>query len=305
MLDDLATGTTATFPAPGGGQTAERLLWLMNLARVDDVSTARLAEAHLDALAILHDAGRLPKAGCLYAVWASASGDEPRVVDDALVGTKRFCSGLGVVDRALVTVHSQSEELLVDVDVGALLPINSGWGSPALRDTATGDADLDGITDFDVVDTTRWYLHRPGFWHGACGPAACWAGAAIGLVDAAVTLLDDDPHRRAHVGAMASAEWAMTALLEQAGAEIDADPADRARAELRARALRHCIERIGTEVADRFSRAFGPRPFVSDGSLAQRHADLHLYMRQHHAERELGAVADLAAGATRHPAGNE
>ena len=54
------------------------------------------------------------------------------------------------------------------------------------------------------------------------------------------------------------------------------------------------VERTCTDVADRFSRAFGPRPFVSDRAMAQRFADLHLYMRQHHGERELGAIADLA-----------
>lgn len=294
VLDELSAGTPS-FPDPGAGRTSERLMWLLNLARVGDVSTARLAEAHLDALAILHDAGREPKPGCLYAVWASASRGEPRVAGDVLVGTKRFCSGLGIVDRALVTVASDSDELLIDVDASGVAHDPRAWHTTALRATATGDADLDGIAGFDIVGTASWYLHRPGFWHGACGPAACWAGAAIGLVDAALALIDDDPHRCAHIGALVSAQWAMTALLEQAAAEIDADPDDRSRAEIRARALRHCVERLSTDVADRFSRAFGPRPFTGDETVAQRYSDLHLYMRQHHAERELGAIARLAA----------
>jgi hypothetical protein len=149
------------------------------------------------------------------------------------------------------------------------------------------------VTAGDVVGTAQWYLERAGFWHGACGPAACWAGGAIGLIDAAARLLDDDPHRSAHIGALIAAQWSLTALLDQAGDEIDRDPADRRAAELRARSLRYIVERTCTDVADRFSRAFGPRPFVSDGAVSQRFADLHLYMRQHHGERELGAIAYL------------
>jgi alkylation response protein AidB-like acyl-CoA dehydrogenase len=232
--------------------------------------------------------------GSLYGVWASSSPADPTIAAGRVTGTKRFCSGLGIVDRALVTVHAADQDVLVDIDVGDLAHDPSSWRSVALADTATGDAVLDQPIDADdVVDTADWYLHRSGFWHGACGPAACWAGGAVGLVDAAVHLLDDDPHRSAHVGALVAAQWALTALLEQAGDEIDRDPLDRMDAELRARSLRHFVERTCTDVADRFSRAFGPRPFVADGPIAQRFTDLHLYMRQHHAERELGAIADI------------
>lgn len=48
-------------------------------------------------------------------------------------------------------------------------------------------------------------------------------------------------------------------------------------------------------MADRFSQAFGPRPFVTDTGVAQRIADLHLYLRQHHAEHDLALLASLPA----------
>lgn len=279
---------------PGIGQTAERLAWLMTAARRNDIGTARLAEAHIDAVSILHEAHREPVLGSLYGVWASSSPNDPTMADHRLTGTKRFCSGLGIVDRALVTVRTGDDDLIVDVDVSTLVFDPSDWNSAALADTATGDAVFDQAIDAtNVVDTADWYLQRSGFWHGACGPAACWAGGAVGLVDAAVHLLDDDPHRSAHIGALVAAQWALTALLEQAGDEIDRDPLDRIDAELRARSLRHFVERTCADVADRFSRAFGPRPFVSDAAIAQRFSDLHLYMRQHHAERELGAISNI------------
>jgi hypothetical protein len=284
-------------PDPGAGRTSERLAWLMDLTRQHDISTGRLAEAHVDAVSILHEAEREPVPESVYGVWASSSPDEPTLVDGRLNGTKRFCSGIGIVDRALVTVRTRSADVVVDADVSTLTYDASTWASSALVGTATGDVVFDDhpVAPDAVVGTAHWYLERPGFWHGACGPAACWAGGAIGIVDAAVRLVDDDPHRSAHIGALVASQWALTALLDQAGDEIDRSPTDRTDAELRARSLRHVVERTCADVADRFSRAFGPRPFVSDALVAQRFADLHLYLRQHHAERELGMLSHLAS----------
>ena len=39
------------------------------------------------------------------------------------------------------------------------------------------------ISEANFVGSPGWYLDRPGFWHGACGPASCWAGGAQGLID--------------------------------------------------------------------------------------------------------------------------
>ncbi len=147
-----------------------------------------------------------------------------------------------------------------------------------------------------------WYLDRVGFWHGACAPAVCWAGAAAGLLDAAEALVDDDPHRRAHLGALRSYAWSMRALLSAAGDEIDEWPDDVDRARARAHAVRYTIERIATEMLDRFGRAFGPRPFTRDAAVSQRWSDTHLYLRQHHGERDTGrgrarAMADVTGDA--------
>ena len=57
-------------PLPGAGNTAERHSRLMQIGR-EDLSLAKLAEAHWDAVAILAEAGRPPTRGALYAVWAS------------------------------------------------------------------------------------------------------------------------------------------------------------------------------------------------------------------------------------------
>lgn len=293
----LASGRL-DLPHPGGGATASRHRALSEIARTQPIGVARLVEAHCDAVSILHEAGDAPVDGSLYGVWASAGTASLDPDGSSVTGTKPFCSGLGIVDRALVTVNDPAgNAVLIDVDLEprrSLALDTGGWSTVALSDTATGDVHLDHhpICADRIVGAPGWYLDRVGFWHGACGPAACWAGGTLGIVDAARGLGAADPHRRAQLGALEAAAWALSALLDAAGDEIDVEPHDRVAAERRARALRQVIERMCTDALDRFSRAFGPRPFTTDAALAARFSDVHLYLRQHHGERELGAIAD-------------
>src|SRR5690606_29605962 len=147
------------------------------------------------------------------------------------------------------------------------------------------------------VGANGWYLDRVGFWHGACGPAACWAGGVLGLVDAAVAAglaKPAAPHLDAHVGALTAIAWQLEAIFERAGAEIDAAPHDRAAAMRRARIVRHLVDVAATEAIDRFGRALGPRPLIRDADVVRRIAEIQVYVRQCHAERDLEALG--AAG---------
>jgi hypothetical protein len=91
---------------PSAGDTPSRHAFLYEAGR-EDLSLARLAEAHQDAVAILQEAGRTPEPEALYGVWASEgpkagvalSADGPASLP--LDGTRNFASGAGIVDRAL------------------------------------------------------------------------------------------------------------------------------------------------------------------------------------------------------------
>lgn len=287
-------------PPPGAGGTARRWLALHHWARTGPVSIARLAEAHLDATAILHEASTGPAPDAeLYGVWASGGAADDLIFtpgDGTISGVKRFCSGLGIVDRALVTaLDRHGDTWLVDAELtaGPSLRAEPGpWTTPALADTATGSVRVRRHPAAPVAGP-GWYLDRPGFWHGAVGPAACWAGAAAGLADRAEELAGDDPHQRAAQGELRAWDHTCRALLDAAGDASDAAPDDGPAARYRALATRHAIERAATAMADRFSQAFGPRPFVTGGDTAQRLADLHLYLRQHHGDRDLAQLALL------------
>jgi len=298
-LDVLRSLLKDSLPLPGTGSTAQRHRRLFDIGRAD-LSLARLAEAHWDAVAILAESGRKPEPGCMYGVWASEKRGQQIILKGAggsfrVSGQKDFCSGAGLVDRALVTVGG-SECRLVDIDLrlnARLIQFDgSAWKTRAFGDTRTESAIFDSVpvSCSDLVGEPNWYLERPGFWHGACGPAACWAGGAAGLVDYARRQKRQDPHTMAHLGAMHASIWALTVYLDSAGREIDLCPHNRQDGMQRALTVRHLVEQACTEVLRRLARAYGPHPLAMDEDVSRRYQELDLYLRQSHAERDLEAL---------------
>jgi alkylation response protein AidB-like acyl-CoA dehydrogenase len=300
--DALADGRLE-LPALGGGNTPGRWTALVELA-ADDVDLARLGEAHVDAVEILREAGIDAPEGALLGVWASEHPSASVTVealdgdDVVLRGRKAFCSGAGIVDEALVTAGSPDGPVLVRVPGAAMSPERidlTAWEAPALRAVRTGTVDLDGLVlpASAVVGPPGWYLDRPGFWRGALGPAACWAGAAIGLVRLATERTGDDPHALAHLGGLVAAERVLRSVLDVAGREIDACPPDPDADRRRALEVRHAIDATCADVEERFARDLGPRALAFDGAAAERLQALGIYRRQCHGERDLATLGAL------------
>jgi len=280
-------------PFPGLGRTPERHRQLAEWAR-SDLSLARLAEAHVDAMAILHEAGRKPCDG-LYGVWAAETPGHSLHLQSiankpVVTGSKMFCSGAGLIDHALATVHGR----LVDINLrscpDSLAIDEAGWKPQAFAETGTATVHFLDAPVAEIVAENNWYLNRPGFWHGACGPAACWAGGALGLLDYALEHVRDEPHALAHVGGISADGWALQAYLDSAGCQIDRDPQNPRLAQTLALTVRHLVEQASSDVLRRIGRAFGPRPLSFDSKVSQRYQELELYIRQSHAERDLEAL---------------
>ena len=284
-------------PLPGSGRTPERHRRLFEIAR-EDLSLAKLVEAHFDALSILAEAGREPTPDAIYAVWASEIPGQGLVVgaDQTLSGCKPFCSGGQLVDRALVTL-ADPKECLLEVELrrhpATVIFDLARWKIDAFRLTQTGGVTFNAtpVEADAVIGAPGFYLCRPGFWHGACGPAACWAGGVAGLLDFARTSKRDDPHTLAHLAAMESNGWALQALLDATGREIDAAPHDQPAAHRQALRLRHIVEQLSTDTLRRFARAYGPHPLTMNEDTARRFSEAEIFLRQCHAERDLEALA--------------
>ena len=295
-------------PLPGSGQTAKRWRKLAAFAEIDVVA-GRLAEAHADATAILAELGaEPPKPGELWAVWAAESAEVSLTVDEGdgfaeLNGTKPWCSGAGLCTHALVTAHRpDGDRGLYAVDLGCaqVSPLEDSWRNAGMKDADTRTVEFSGAAATPVGSSGQ-YLQRAGFWYGAIGVAACWLGAARGVAAALYRAVGDqhsnaahDPHAQAHLGAVDAALVAAEAVLIAAACQVDAGT-DCARAELIARRTRAVVETAVQETIVRTGRALGPAPLVLDADHARRVADLTIYIRQSHAERDLATLGRLAA----------
>jgi alkylation response protein AidB-like acyl-CoA dehydrogenase len=229
----------------------------------------------------------------LYGVWASEGKAGLRVSEGAVSGQKEFCTGAGLVDCALVTIMEPERSLLeIDLRVGAdhIGFDTSEWATDAFAETFTATTVFRDypISEADFVGPKGWYLERPGFWHGACGPASCWAGGAQELIDyARKHARETNSHAMAHLGALEANGWQLRALLQAAGQEIDNDFENARAARVRALCLRHLVEQSCTDTMLRFARAFGPRPLAFDARIARRFHELSLYIRQSRGESDL------------------
>jgi len=301
LIDRLRSMLADEMPLPGVGSTPLRHRKLMAIGR-EDLSLARIAEAHWDAVAILAEAGQTAQAGAIYGVWASEKpGQELDVIATEsgarIEGRKMFCSGAGLVDRALITVKGP-KPVLVNADLRSnptkYQIDGSSWKTAAFAETRTSTVTFNGlpVSRADFIGEPGWYLERAGFWHGACGPAACWAGGAAGLIDFAAQQERDDPHATAHLGGLQAALWELEAVLDCAGRDIDSDPDDAVRAKTRALIIRHLIEQACTDVVRRLGRAHGPQHLAMDEAISKRCHELDLYLRQSHAERDLESLGN-------------
>ncbi|HET7073626.1 MAG TPA: acyl-CoA dehydrogenase family protein [Mycobacterium sp.] len=293
-------------PLPASGRTGERWQRLARLAE-DDIAAARIAEAHVDAVAILHElGGKPPDSGQLWGVWAAESPDAVVTATDVgggaviLNGTKVWCSGAGFCTHALVTARLDDKSrglFAVTVIDPAVKALPTTWWNVGMAGSDTRAVQFNNAHAVAVGDPDD-YLDRPGFWHGAIGVAACWLGGARRVAEPLYRCARSqsaDAYSLAHLGAVDAALAAGDAILCAAAMQVDADPFDRTgTAQLLARRARTVVEHAVDEAITRSGRALGPGPLCQDGRHAQRVADLTIYIRQSHAERDLAELGRLA-----------
>ncbi|XPG47412.1 acyl-CoA dehydrogenase family protein [Variovorax sp. KK3] len=290
-------------PLPGAGRTLARWRLLAEVAACD-LSLAKLFEGHTDALAILAElGGRAPEAGSRWGTWCAEPPTARLAMREVssgrvrLSGTKAWCSGANDVTHAVVSCWNEaSEPCLAAVALQAPGVTVTGEGWSAVGMAASGSVEV----RFEDAEATALggpgdYVARPGFWHGGAGIAACWFGGALGIARALHRGAGGkpDPHRLAHLGSVDVALQAAAVVLRESAAWIDAHPqADAQAVALRARLV---VEQAATEVMRHAGRALGATPFCRDPHFARAMADLPVYLRQSHAERDLAALGSLIA----------
>lgn len=290
-------------PLPGSGQTLERFSRLAQVAG-HDLRLCKLFEGHTDALAIMAELRcPLPPLGSTRGMWAAEPPDAKVRVRKAgqrllLEGRKAWCSGAAVVSHGLLTAWDEEDRqqlVAVEMHQPGVTVTDQGWNAVGMA--ATGSV--------EVVFNEAWgiaigqpgdYLARPGFWHGGVGIAACWYGGAQRLAEVLREQCGKrpEPHALAHLGAIDSALNSAACVLRASAWQIDQAPLADAR--ILAQQARASIEDMTEQVIQHVGRAVGAGPYCKDPHFAQLMADLPVYVRQSHAERDLAALGELVAG---------
>lgn len=308
VLRALADRGLDRLPPPGQGDTLQRWQALAAVA-AQDLSLLKLYEGHTDALAILDEIGGrdAPVEGAwnqLWGVWCAempGARVELRTGEDGrqhLSGRKAWCSGAAGLTHALVSCWNEDGEAClaaVSLDQPEVTVTTEGWQAVGMCGSASVDVAFDGAVARQI-GAPGAYLARPGFWHGGAGIAAGWYGAAAAVAGRLHASLhgragkgeQNDPHRLAQLGQADIALTAAAALLREAAAAIDRHPERDALAlALRARLA---VEAAATQVLAVATRALGAGPLCRDARFARLVADLPVFLRQSHAERDLAAL---------------
>jgi hypothetical protein len=243
-----------------------------------------------------------------------------------LSGTKAWCSGAHVLSHALVTAWLDDQPVLVAValDQPSVSISSTHWHAVGMRATQSGDVHFDN-TPARLVGGPHAYVRRAGFWQGGAGIAACWYGAAAGIAQmlAGMIATRTDAHRLAHLGEVDVALAGAAEILRASAAQIDANagateplpaqdsaPATAARrtghdtaqatthdtvqanTQLIALRARLAVEATANTVMHHAGRALGAAPLCRNERFARAMADLPVFLRQSHAERDLAALGE-------------
>ena len=322
-------------PLPASGHTLQRWQALAAVA-AHDLSLAKLYEGHTDALAILAELSQpsLAPAGSVWGVWAAEASGARVLIEPAawrsmgedagagpvatrvrLRGLKRWCSGAASISHGLLTAWHADGRGTQLVAVALRQPgvhvSTESWQAVGMGGSASVDVTFDAA-HAELVGQPGQYLSRPGFWQGGAGIAACWHGGATHLAVALHRAVANGRARSASsqsppppafmeaaLGRVDTELSASAALLRETAHWIDAHP----QADASAVALRLRLRAEGTAkaVLDITGTALGATPFCRDARFARMAADLPVFIRQSHGERDFAALGERVAA--REPAG--
>ncbi len=286
-------------PLPGAGQTDERFRRLARVAE-SDVTAARVLEPHVDAAAILAEAGEpAPERGTTWGVFAAEAPDAvvqaiPTADGWLLRGRKAWCSLAGELTNALVTATTLTGErrmFAVDLTAAQVTAEPAHWVARGLAEVVSGPVRFDGAVA-TPVGGDGWYLDRPGFRWGAVGVAACWWGGCLPIAEALaarVSRRPEDELGAARAGELHRALDASRLALRDAAARIDGGAVDDAA--LLAHGVRGTVADAVVLALAAARDVLGPAALAFDESLARRCADLELYVAQYHRGRDDASLA--------------
>ena len=314
IADVAALGRTGLLAAPlpralcgfGWGSEPEGALPLMRALRLigrASLPLGRLFEGHVNALRLVarHGASAQQEAavadarrGVLFGVWntGDAAGLQLERGPGSLVlrGRKCFCSGAGLVERALVTAHGADAAprmVLVPLPPGTSRTDLSRWTPLGMRASATGDVDLSGLPapPETLIGEPGDYLEQPGFSGGAWRFLAVQLGGIEALAEALRghllrTERGGDPHQAARFGRVATAAETARLWVREAAVLAEDNDAAPERVVAYVDLARGAVERAALDVLELAQRSVGLFAMLRPAPVERIARDLATYLRQ-------------------------
>ncbi len=298
---------------------AVRTVTLLRCLGRANLSVARLIEGHMNALKLImlygdcfqqDEAFSASRLGALFGVWG-ADSDKPVTIERTsagarLNGAKRFASGLGLVDRAIVTATTpDGPQLMLLAARDPARMDASVWQTSGMRATASGIYDFDGfsVTGAAYIGKPGDYTREPHFEGGVWRYAAAQVGGMEAIAKVARTAVagTDDPHQLRRV-----AELAMLCETGRLWVERAAERAEHPEADDAAVAYvllaREVVEQTAQKVIALADRALGSRSFFNGHPVERMRRDLAFFLRQANLDGKLDVAARNVAGSP-HPIG--
>lgn len=260
----------------------------------------RLIEGHINAAQLLAlyapDAVRRSCAaavrdGALLGVWG-ADGAEPLVAQASasgfvLSGAKCFCSGLGLVDFALVSARDDEGTRLFLIDVRDAARADHGqWDVSGMRATLSGGYDFTGLTIMagSEIGPANVYFQEPHFLGGMYRLCAVQVGGLDAVLDQTTCALrhrgrGEDALAQYRLGQMASYR-ALAAQITQGGARRVADRCSPQEVAHEAILMREGVERCVVATLEIVERSLGTTAHRETCAVSRLRRDLSLYIRQ-------------------------
>lgn len=218
---------TAPLPVEAGGRGwahgaagVPPLLQALRLLGRANLSVARLFEGHVNAIKLVQLYGTAEQQaeiaeavtdGAWLGVWGADGAPPVTLHDQTLAGVKAFASGLGLIERAVVSVNTPAgaQLTLARVDDPARADPSS-WRVCGMRATLSGTYRFDGV-EVQLLGQPGDYGREPWFEGGVWRYCAAHLGGAEALRDLAMAhlrarsgLVDGDADALRRVGQLAT-----------------------------------------------------------------------------------------------------
>ncbi len=307
----------AVFPKKFGGAglgiesaTTVELLTLLKILGHGNLVVGRIYEGHFNAAQLICEYGTgeqierfssdAVNENHIFGVWNTEAGDGVKIRKLGggkiiLEGAKTFASGIGYVDRPIVTGRTENggwQMFVASLEKIVAPTDDSFWQPIGMRSSRSFRIDFSGveITENDLIGAPDDYYRQPFFSGGAIRFAAVQLGAAERLFDLTRKFLrelnrTEDAFQQMRLGEAAIALESGNLLLEKSARIFDQFSASKNPSKIErilsyAGMTRTAVERICQELIIVSTRSIGSRGLLKPYHFERIIRDLTMYLRQ-------------------------